>query len=197
MDRSRNIINIFMILTSLFLTVLENHASGTARTNFWLDKIIKTFYDDHKKLQDFLWYWRLLLAISCPHSHRMMCAASMAARPYSTMLVKINWGWCYNREGPIDQHTSRICRKSKLCNWCGGLHRPWVREGTRCILHFSANVAVHEDYRDSQESYWFGCIQPSIQHAEGQWSTLAHFSLVFTDHWHWTHYKPTDWDMHK
>jgi hypothetical protein len=42
-----------MILTSSFSTVLENHASGTARTNFQLTKIIKTFYDDHAKITGF------------------------------------------------------------------------------------------------------------------------------------------------
>jgi hypothetical protein len=42
-----------MILTSSFSTVLINKASGTARTNFRLAKIIKTFYDDHAIITDF------------------------------------------------------------------------------------------------------------------------------------------------
>jgi hypothetical protein len=42
-----------MILTSSFTTVLEIQASGTARTNFRLAKIIKTFSDDHAKITGF------------------------------------------------------------------------------------------------------------------------------------------------
>ena len=42
-----------MILTSSFSTVLVNQASGTARTNFGLAKIIKTFYDDHAIITGF------------------------------------------------------------------------------------------------------------------------------------------------
>ncbi len=42
-----------MILTSSFLTVLENHASGTARMTFRLAEIIKTLYDDHTKIAGF------------------------------------------------------------------------------------------------------------------------------------------------
>jgi hypothetical protein len=56
-----------MILTSSFSTVLENHASGTARTNFRFGKIIKTFYDDHAKLRDF---FMILKAVDVHDVHK-------------------------------------------------------------------------------------------------------------------------------
>jgi hypothetical protein len=56
-----------MILTSSFSTVLENHASGTVRTNFRFGKIIKTFYDDHAKLRDF---FMILKAVDVHDVHK-------------------------------------------------------------------------------------------------------------------------------
>ena len=87
-----------MILTSSFLTVLENQASGTACMNLRLAEIINTFYDDHAKNTGF---FMILKAVVCPaasHTYtthflytlNMELARAMRARtggkhiPYST-----------------------------------------------------------------------------------------------------------------